>query len=175
MNFFPAGIFLERFESYCNKGPGLDMAKRIVIPLNRHSKIEEILPYLVKITRPGMKVVFLIHYPVESWSYPTTESPTKAMLAGREILHRSSWDLQRGLAERKIAPARESLYSMQVEVAVHVYTGRLKKLLAAYKDEDETYLIILPLTRLWRTIVGKIPLLGFLKQPGFSPVMLQLV
>ena len=159
------------------KARGLDMAKRIVIPLKRHSQIEEILPYLVKITRPGMKVVFLIHYPVESWSYPTTESPTKAMLAGREILHRSSWDLQRGLAERKIAPARESLCSMQVEVAVHVYTGRLKKLLAAYKDEDETYLIILPLTRnrLWRTVVGKIPLLGFLKQPGFSPVMLQLV
>src|SRR5262245_9909341 len=149
------------------------MAKRIVIPLKRNSPIEEILPGLGKIAQPGMRVVFLIPYPVESWSYRTTESPTKAMLAGREISHRSSWDLQRGLAEGKIAPARERLDSMQIEVAVHVYTGSLRKLLAAYKDDDETYLIMLPPTRsrLWRTVVGKVPLLGFIKRPSFSPVV----
>ena len=73
------------------------MAKRIVIPLKRNSLIEEILPGLGKIAQPGMRVVFLIPYPVESWSYRTTESPTKAMLAGREISHRSSWGPAEGI------------------------------------------------------------------------------
>ncbi len=154
------------------------MAKRIVIALRRHDRIEEILPCIEKIARPGMRVVFLLRYPIELWSYLTdhwidTESPAKAMLAGRKVNYHYSWELQKGLAERKIAAARESLRAMEVEAAVHIYTGSLKKLLQAFTIEQETPLIMISRgTGRWRRIVGKIPLLRFLERPGFPPVVL---
>jgi hypothetical protein len=124
-----------------------------------------------------MRVVFLLAYPVELWAYSIggiyTESPTKAILAGRQMDYRYSWEIQRGLAERKITAARESLRKLDVEAAAHVYTGSLKKLLATFAAEQETHLMMTSRSsRRWRRIAGRIPLLGFLDRPRPVPVTL---
>ena len=154
------------------------MAKRIVVALRRHDRIEEVLPCIEKIARPGMRVVFLLPYPVKLWAYLSdqridTNSPTKAMLAGTGINYRCSWEMQRGLAEQKMAPVRESLRKMDVEAVAHVYTGNLRRLLATFAVEQETHLMmILRGTRRWRRIGRKIPFLRFLERPISPPVML---
>lgn len=35
------------------------MAKQILVPLKEHDRIEEIIPYIEEVARPGMRVVFL--------------------------------------------------------------------------------------------------------------------
>jgi hypothetical protein len=40
------------------------MAEKILVPLKRHDRVEEVIPYIEKVTQPGTSVVFLIHHPV---------------------------------------------------------------------------------------------------------------
>jgi hypothetical protein len=38
------------------------MSKKILVPLRQNDRTEEMVPYVEKVARPGMKVVFLVHY-----------------------------------------------------------------------------------------------------------------
>lgn len=156
------------------------MAAQILVSLKRNDRIEGILPYIEEITKPGMKVVFLMPYPLNSWAYlqdhwVTTESPREAMLAGRKIIDTYSWDVQRGLAEQKVFPVREALSRKGVEVAVDVYTGGLKKAATDYMANGDVRLIMIGAgsgLRIMRFLRGAISLLGLSRRPSFSPVLL---
>ena len=41
------------------------MNKKILVPLGKYDRSEEMLPYIGNVARPGMKVVFLGRYPVD--------------------------------------------------------------------------------------------------------------
>src|SRR5262249_41128305 len=41
------------------------MAEQVFVPLKRNDWFEGIIPYVEKVTRPGMEVVFLLRYPVD--------------------------------------------------------------------------------------------------------------
>lgn len=148
--------------------------KRVLIPLKCRDRVEEIVPYLKKIAQPGMRVVFLIPYPVGASSCRKILSASQAMLSGRDPVYRYSWNTQRALAEWRVSAARETLWRLDVEVAVHVYAGGLTKALAAYKDNEETPLMILPLTsgRFWKAVIGRISFLGLFKRARSSGVVL---
>ena len=36
------------------------MAEQVLVPLKRNDRVEEIIPYVEKVTRPGMEVGFLL-------------------------------------------------------------------------------------------------------------------
>lgn len=122
-------------------------AETILVSLARGDSVEEVVPYLEKVVSSGMKVVFLMPYPVagslslrDSWI--TTESPKEAALAGRDLMARSSWELQRGLAERAVFPASETLRAMGADVTVEVYTGSLKRVIGDYTAHGGVRLIM---------------------------------
>jgi hypothetical protein len=156
------------------------MAGQILVPLKRHDRIEEILPYLEKIAQPGMRVVFLVPYPIEAWlwlqdHWVSTESTREAMSAGRKIMERHSWEMQKGLAEQKISLGCDALHRQGVQVAVDVYTGNLRRIIEDYAANGDVDLIMLQagsrnrITKLmWRTI----PLFGLFNRPSFPPVLL---
>ncbi len=140
------------------------MAGQILVPLKRHDRIEEIVPYLEKVANVGMRVVFLIPYPVDPWfhlrdHWVTTESAREAMLAGRRIMERYSWEVQRGLAEQKVFPAQKALHRKGVEVAVEVCTGSLRRVLRDYAANRDVHLIMVragsghPLMRFLRRMI----------------------
>lgn len=159
------------------------MAEQILVPMRRHDRIEEIIPYLEKVANPGMRVVFLFPYPVNSWLYLrdhwiTTESPREAMLAGKKIMDRHSWEVQRGLAERKVFLASEFLQKKGVELAVDIYTGNLKRVIGDCASNQDVRLIMRragsnhPMMRLLRRVL--VPF-GLFTRPSFSPVLLHLL
>ena len=45
------------------------MAEKILVPLKRHHRVEEVVPYIEKVTQPGTSVVFLIHHPVTNFKW----------------------------------------------------------------------------------------------------------
>jgi hypothetical protein len=158
---------------------GTMMSEKIAVILKRRDRIEEILPYIVNIARPGMRVLLLVPYPVDSWCYlrdhwVNTDSTAAAKSAGREISCRYAWHIQTEMAERKLAPAAEALRRLQIDVGVRLYTGSLSRAAKACKENGEAHLIMVSLAgdTLWKRLAGKIPGVGLMGRRRFSPVML---
>lgn len=155
------------------------MARQILVQLRRQDPLAEFIPYIEEITRPGMRVVFLVPYPVESstWlqdHWVTTESPRQALLAGRKLMGKYAWELQRRLAEQRIAPARQALENRGVEVVVDVYTGSLASMVESYNSNEEPQLMMqgqrqLPIVSFLREAIA---FSGLFKRPSLPSVLL---
>jgi len=138
------------------------MAGQILIPFNSHLQLEDIISVIEEAAKPGMRVVFLVRYPVDPWvwfrdHWVTTESSRDAMLAGGKVMERYSWEGQRALAEEMVAPWRHVLQKMGVKATVDVYTGSLSSVVETYSRGDETSLVMRG--------QNSPPIMGFLRRP----------
>jgi hypothetical protein len=138
------------------------MAGQILVPFNSHLRAKDIISVIEEAAKPGMRVVFLIRYPVDPWGWfrdhwVTTESSRAAMLAGRKVTERYSWEGQRALAEEMVAPWRYVLQKMGVKAAVDVYTGSLSTVVENYSRAEKTSLVI--------QAENDLPIMGFLHRP----------
>lgn len=123
------------------------MLGQILVALKERDRIQEIIPILEKIAKPGMKVTFLVPYPVDlrAWlrdHWIVTESSRKAMLEGKRIMAKYSWEEQKRLAEQKISLAREALSTMGVEVAL-VIKGCLRRATREYVLNGDLQFILI--------------------------------
>ena len=81
------------------------MAGQILVPFNSHLRVEDIISVIEEAAKPGMRVVFLVRYPVDPWEWfrdhwVTTESSRDAMLAGRKVMERYSLGGAKGVGRR---------------------------------------------------------------------------
>jgi hypothetical protein len=123
------------------------MAGQILVPFNKHIRINDIISVIDAAGKPEMSVVFLIRYPVDSWAWfqnhwVETESSRHAMLTGKKLMKRYSWEGQRALAEDMIASWRYALEKIGVNVTVDVYTGSLSSAVEEYTRRDEISLVM---------------------------------
>src|SRR5262249_35542004 len=123
------------------------MEGQILVPFNSHLRIRHVISVIEKVAKPGMRIVFLIRYPINfrAWfrdHWVTTESSRDAMLAGRKIMDRYSLDGQRALAEEILVPWRHALQKMEVKASVDVYTGSLSSVVENYRCRDGISLVI---------------------------------
>jgi hypothetical protein len=138
------------------------MSGQILVPFNSHLRVEDIISAIEEAAKPGMRVVFLVRYPVDPWvwfqdHWVTTASARDAMLAGRKIMERYSWEGQRALAEEMVAPWRYVLQKMGVKATVDVYTGNLSSVVETYSRGDEISLVM--------RAQNNLPIMGFLRRP----------
>jgi hypothetical protein len=125
------------------------MAGQILIPFNSHLRIKETLSVIEEAAKPGMRIVFLVRYPMNIWEWlgdhwVTTESSRAATLAGRKIMDKYSIEGQKALAEKIVAPWRHALEKMEVRATVDLYTGSLSSALENYSRRDGISLLIRP-------------------------------
>ena len=125
------------------------MEGKILVGLGPQDQVEEIIPYLERLAKPGMKVVCFIRYPVESRDYlrdhwVTTDSTRSAMAAGKKLMARYSWDAQKRLAEEKVVPVSEAMHKKAVNVEVRLYTGSLQTMVLDRSVEDDVRWVIVP-------------------------------
>ena len=123
------------------------MEGQILVPFNSHLRVRDVISVIEKVAKPGMRIVFLIRYPVNfsAWfrdHWVTTESSRDAMLAGRKIMDRYSLDGQRALAEEILVPWRHALQKMEVKASVDVYTGSLSRVVENYRRRDGISLVM---------------------------------
>ena len=138
------------------------MSGQILVPFNSHLRVEDIISVIEKAAKPGMGVVFLVRYPVDSWEWfrdhwVTTESSRNAMLAGGKVMEKYSWERQRALAEEMVAPWGYVLEKMGVKAAVAVYTGSLSSVVENYSRGDGISLVM--------RAQNNLPMMGFLRRP----------
>jgi hypothetical protein len=123
------------------------MMEKLLVPMTGHNPIETLMPCLEMLARPGMTVIFLFHYPVDSASYfrdhrITVESTRHATALGRAVADRYNWEAQKDRARQMIAPAMKALEARRVGVEVHLCSGRWAKAIKQYRlDKDVRWIV----------------------------------
>src|SRR5512145_3173241 len=97
------------------------MNNKILVPLGRNDRTEEMIPYIEKVARPGMNVVFLVRYPVDGFIWTKEEDGMRAALQARELVNYYSWENNLENAKGKLSPVCEALRAKGVEATVDVY------------------------------------------------------
>jgi len=151
------------------------MNKKILVPLGHYDRVGEMIPYVDKVARSGMKVVFLMRYPVGGIKWPTKEPDTETASEVKELLDYYSWEANLKRAKAEIAPAVEALGRKGVEVAVDVYAGSLKQAVRSHTRNGDVHLIVTRAgvgQKIAGLLTGSNSLFDLFKRPSFSPVLL---
>jgi hypothetical protein len=106
------------------------MSKKILVPLGQYDRSEEMIPYIEKVARPGMKVVFLMRYPVDGFIWAKEEYGMRAALKAKKLVNYYSWEGNLESAKKQVAPTCEALRAKGIEADIDVYAGSLKKAVA---------------------------------------------
>src|SRR5262249_55252502 len=151
------------------------MSRKILVLLGQYDRSEEMIPYIEKVARPGMKVLFLVRYPVDGFILAKEEYGMRAALKAKGIGNYYSWQENLGKARKRIASAFEALPAKGIEADVDVYAGSLKKAVQSHMLNSDVHLIM---TRavigdwITRLFDGTSSVFKWFKRPSFSPVML---
>src|SRR5215510_9737919 len=103
------------------------MNKKILVPLRQYDRIEEMIPYIENVARPGMTVVFLVPYLVDGIRFHKEEYGMRAAMEAKNLVKYYSWEGNLEKAKQQVALACEALQARGIETAVDVYAGSLKK------------------------------------------------
>jgi hypothetical protein len=151
------------------------MSKKILIPVGQYDRSEEMIPYIEKVARPGMKVVFLMRYPVDGFICAKEEYGMRAALKAKELMNHYSWEGNLENAQKQVAPARKALRAKRIDASVDVYAGSLKKAVRSHMLNGDVHLIMTRAgTSEWiaKLFDGTNLVFKWFKRPNFSPVML---
>ena len=151
------------------------MNKKILVPLARNDRTEEMIPYIEKVARPGMNVVFLVRYPVDGFIWAKEEYGMRAALQARELVNYYSWENNLENAKRKLSRVCEALRTLGVEATVEVYAGSLKKAVRSHTINGDVHLLVTRAGlggRIAALVAGTTSLSKLFKRPRFSPVLL---
>jgi hypothetical protein len=116
--------------------------EKLLVPVTGHDPTEKLIPCLEMLARPGMTVIFLFRYPVDSGSYfrdhrITVESARHATAVGRTVAQRYAWEAQKERARQMIAPVLDVLESKGVRVEVHLCSGRWAKVINKFSGDKD--------------------------------------
>jgi hypothetical protein len=151
------------------------MNKKILVPLGRYDRSEEMIPYIENVAKPGMKVIFLVRYPVDGFVWAKEEYGMRAALKAKKSVNYYSWAGNLENAKQHVAPACEALRAKGIEASLDVYTDSLKKAVRSHMLSGDVHWI---LTRAgigdWiaRLFDGTTSVFKWFRRPSFSPVLL---
>jgi nucleotide-binding universal stress UspA family protein len=104
---------------------------RILVPLRRGDRIKDVIPYLEQIAGPGSRVIFLVHYSVESLDWFQSE-PMMSVIKEQKLM-----------ADNNTFLALEPLRERDVTVALDIYAGPLRKVVKQYTGRGDIDLVMI--------------------------------
>ena len=124
------------------------MAAKILVPLKRHDRIEEIVPYIEKVAEPGVSVVFLVHHPVSGFKWlqaycGIAQCGLEKTLAVRRMMESYSLESRTQLAQCRVFQTCEALHDRGLHITVDVYTGSLRRTLKSYANNGDSQLLVM--------------------------------
>src|SRR5262245_41297318 len=118
------------------------MNKKILVPLGQYDRGEEMVPYIEKVVRPGMKVIFLVRYLMDGIGSRKEEYGMRAALEAKNLVNYYSWEGNLEKAKQQVARACGALQAKGIETAVDVYAGSLKKAVRSHTLNGDVHLIM---------------------------------
>lgn len=111
------------------------MTGQILVPLRKGDRIEDVVPYLEQIARPGCKVTLLIHYSVEGLDWFQGQSMPSVV------------EKEKLVGEKNTFLSLQALRKRDVTVALDIYAGPLRKVVKQYTLRGDIDLIMIPTER----------------------------
>lgn len=151
------------------------MDKKILVPMKRSDRAEDFIPYIEKVARPGMKVIFMMPYPMDGFRWPREEFGRKAIQEAKMLASYYSWDTNVQEAKDRIEPASKVLTARGIDAAADVYAGSLRKAVQNYTATGAVHLIVTRggiVQRIAGFLNGSNSLFDLFKRPALSPVLL---
>ena len=124
------------------------MAIKILVPLRKHDRLDEIVPYIEEVAEPGASVVFLIRHPVSGFKWlqayaAISQCGIETALAIRRMAESYSSRTRMQLADQKVFFACEALHRLSVTVTVDTYAGSLSKALSNYASHENVQFVVM--------------------------------
>jgi hypothetical protein len=135
---------------------------QILVPLRKGDRVEDVVPYLEQIARPGNRVILLIHYSVEGIDWLQSKSTTSVIK-------------ERKLVDKNTFLALEPLRERDVTVALDIYAGPLRKVVKQYTlrgDIDLVMIVAGSRSRIGRLFQHCLLFLNFSRLSKFSSALL---
>lgn len=151
------------------------MAKQVLVPMKRNHRVEDFIPYVEDVARPGMKVVFMVPYPVDGLRWSNEEFGRKAIAEGRRLASYYAWDTNVKKATERISPALEILPSKGIEVSVELYAGNLRGAIAGCTAKGDVHLIVTRAgiaQKIAALLNGSSSLFDLFQRPTRAPILL---
>lgn len=125
------------------------MTKKILVPLKKGDRVEELIPYIKEVTQPGETVVFLIERPVNGFKWLQAYSAImqcdiNSAQAVRKMAESHSAEMNRRLAHQRVFQTCAALHELGIRISVETYTGSLRKTLKSYVSNGSVDLIVTP-------------------------------
>jgi hypothetical protein len=120
---------------------------QIIVPLRGSDRIEQFLPYIEQVAQRGMKVVFLVHFGVSRFKELTDSllaihtAIEPAFLPGQS--EEAVVEDARRSAQQRVLSACETLRQKGVTVGVRIYSGRLRRVVKDYLEQEDVYLVMM--------------------------------
>jgi hypothetical protein len=151
------------------------MNQQILVPMKRSDRAEELIPYVEKVSRPGMKVIFMVPYPMDGFCWAREEFGRKAIEQTKSLAGYYRWDANVQKAKDRVAPLLKSLTAKGIEVAVDLYAGSMRNAVQVYAAKGNVHLIVTrasTIERIAGILSGSNSLLDLFKRSVLSPVLL---
>ena len=107
------------------------MTGQILVPLRRNDRIEDVVPYLERIARPGCRVILLIHYSVEGLDWFQNQSTTSVIKEQKLVPEKNTFLVLEPLRERGVT------------VSLDIYAGPLRKVVKQYTLRGDIDLVMI--------------------------------
>jgi hypothetical protein len=132
------------------------MVDQILIALKRNDRVEEIIPFIQQIARPGMKLLCLVHCGVSGLNALMDQLLAIRTGIRLEVLagSNSKGDVlkeRRQWAEQRVLPACDVLRNRGVKIEVIAYAGRLQRVVQNYLQKEDIRLVMMPSRGDWVT------------------------
>jgi hypothetical protein len=161
--------------SELSRKEGKAMAEKILVPMKQNDRVEEFIPYIENVARAGMKVVFMMPYPVGGLTWPIEEFGRKAILEGKRLASYYTWDTNLQKARDRISETLKVLPAKGIEVAADLYAGSMRSAVEDYMTKGDVHLILARARMdnwIGRLLNSTVSVFHSLKRSSVSPVML---
>lgn len=119
------------------------MSKRVLVPIKSYRQFEDLLPYLEDVTRPGVQIIFLVHFGASRFAQLAgllleMQSGLPGNLYSDPVVKQSHFT-------HRIEFGSQALCNRGVRIDVRFYSGRLQPILRqCIKDDDHLTVIMRP-------------------------------
>jgi hypothetical protein len=143
------------------------MQAQILVPIKRHERVEELVPYLELLAPAGSTVVFLIPiaanlFPWWSEALIAPASELKSAMTLSVLAAKASRERQLQAAMEQIAAARRALERKGVVVQIDCFLGGMEKELARL-SETATHTLVLQ-SKSHRLLIKSLGCFSFLRR-----------
>jgi hypothetical protein len=118
------------------------MNKQILVAMKRSDRAGDLLPYVEKVSRRGMKVIFMVPYPTDGFCWAREEFGHKGIEEAKILASYYTWETNLQKAKERLLPALKVLAATGIEGEVTLYAGGMRRAVADYAAKSDVHLIV---------------------------------